>query len=518
MQDSCILKQTNTGHDIPPELIRPPGSPWITPPARKRRRRRERRQKRGCRSGLRARLSRQPHKPSLPSLFITNARSLPNKIEELELTISTQKNIQDCCVMVITETWLTPTIPAEAIKLAGRIAHRADRTSDSGKSRGGGLCVYTNTNWCTNAVTTDTYCSPDVEYLSVRCRPFYLPREFTVIIITAVYIPPDANTKTALDSLLTAISTQQRDHPDGVYVIAGDFNKANLKTVLPKFHQHVHCPTRGSNTLDHVYSNIKHGFKASPLPHLGQSDHISLFLTPAYRPRICTSGPTVKTIQVWPEGASEQLQDCFSDTDWSIFEEDNIDIYASSVLFYIKCCMENITTTKQIRVFPNNKPWMNRGVRLLLKTRKTAFHSGDVQRYKTARANLKRGIKDAKAAYKQKIEDLFSSSDPRQAWQGIRHITRQNNNSSTTSGSALEAEQLNRFFARFEVEGMTTTSPAPDTNSQTLVLQAADVIRPLRRINTRKAAGPDGVPGRVFRDCAAELGEVFTNIFNLSLS
>ena len=302
MQDSCILKQTNTGHDIPPELIRPPGSPWITPPARKRRRRRERRQKRGCRSGLRARLSRQPHKPSLPSLFITNARLLPNKIEELELTISTQKNIQDCCVMVITETWLTPTIPAEAIKLAGRIAHRADRTSESGKSRGGGLCVYTNTNWCTNAVTTDTYCSPDVEYLSVRCRPFYLPREFTVIIITAVYIPPDANTKTALDSLLTAISTQQRDHPDGVYVIAGDFNKANLKTVLPKFHQHVHCPTRGSNTLDHVYSNIKHGFKASPLPHLGQSDHISLFLTPAYRPCICTSGPTVKVIQVLARG------------------------------------------------------------------------------------------------------------------------------------------------------------------------------------------------------------------------
>ena len=88
--------------------------------------------------------------------------------------------------------------------------------------------------------------------------------------------------------------------------------------------------------------------------------------------------------------------------------------------------MENITTTKQIRVFPNNKPWMNRGVRLLLKTRNTAFHSGDVQRYKTARANLKRGIMDAKAAYKQKIEDLFSSSDPRRAWQGIRHIRNYN--------------------------------------------------------------------------------------------
>lgn len=56
-------------------------------------------------------------------------------------TISTWKNIQDCCVMVITEKWLNPIIPAEAIELADRTAHRADRTSDSGKSRGGGLCV-----------------------------------------------------------------------------------------------------------------------------------------------------------------------------------------------------------------------------------------------------------------------------------------------------------------------------------------------------------------------------------------
>ncbi len=33
----------------------------------------------------------------------------------------------------------------------------------------------------------------------------------------------------------------------------------------------------------------------------------------------------------------------------------------------------------------------------------------------------------------------------------------------------------------------------------------------------RKATGPDGIPGRVLRDCPAELGEVFTDILNLSL-
>lgn len=37
-------------------------------------------------------------------------------------------------------------------------------------------------------------------------------------------------------------------------------------------------------------------------------------------------------------------------------------------------------------------------------------------------------------------------------------------------------------------------------------------------INTRKAAGPDGVLGRGLKDSADELAEVFTTIYNMSLS
>lgn len=60
--------------------------------------------------------------------------------------------------------------------------------------------------------------------------------------------------------------------------------------------------------------------------------------------------------------------------------------------------MDNITTTKQIRAFPNNKPWMTRNVQLRLKARNTAFRSADKPNYSDARANLKRGIRDAKAS------------------------------------------------------------------------------------------------------------------------
>lgn len=68
----------------------------------------------------------------------------------------------------------------------------------------------------------------------------------------AVYIPPSANTKLALDVLLSATNKLQTVYPDAIFIIAGDFNQANLKTVLSKFYQFVTCPTRGQNVLDHV--------------------------------------------------------------------------------------------------------------------------------------------------------------------------------------------------------------------------------------------------------------------------
>lgn len=104
------------------------------------------------------------------------------------------------------------------------------------------------------------------------------------MVVTAVNIPPDANISSALGHLYKTVNKQQRAYPDGVHIIAGDFNRACLRTVLPEFTQYVKCSTRGSNTLDHVYSNIKNAYRDVPFPHLGLSDHISLFLIPAYIP------------------------------------------------------------------------------------------------------------------------------------------------------------------------------------------------------------------------------------------
>ena len=51
-----------------------------------------------------------------------------------------------------------------------------------------------------------------------------------------------------------------------------------------------------------------------------------------------------------------------------------------------------------------------------------------------------------------------------------------------------------------------------------IMISTADVSKTFKQVNIQKAAGPDGLPGRVLRACADQLASIFTDIFNLSLS
>lgn len=147
-------------------------SGWIVIGAVRRRRwKRDRKQERGSRSGLLARLRKDPHRPPLLSMFLTNPWSQNNKMDVLELLMDANRYIRGCCLLVISESWR----PEQG----------------SGKSRGGGLCIYVHGDWSKDSLITHKHCSPDLESLSVKCRPFYLPRELTAVLVTAACIPPD---------------------------------------------------------------------------------------------------------------------------------------------------------------------------------------------------------------------------------------------------------------------------------------------------------------------------------------
>lgn len=239
--------------------------------------------------------------------------------------------------------------------------------------------MYVYEDWCTNSRSIGDHCSRDLESMSVVCRPFYLPRELTVVTIMA---------NIALSHLQANLQKLQRTYPDGAHIVAGDFNHACLKSVLPNYVQHVNCATRTENTLDCVSTNIKNAYRAVPLPHLGLSDHLSLLMIPAYTPLRRKTQPTKRTIKTWPDDALTMLQDCFEQTLWDTFKQEDLSAYTETVLSYIKTCADNVAVEKHLQQFPNQKPWMTGEVKALLRNRNTAFRSGDQDLYSSARADL----------------------------------------------------------------------------------------------------------------------------------
>ncbi|KAI3370508.1 hypothetical protein L3Q82_025269 [Scortum barcoo] len=139
--------------------------------------------------------------------------------------------------------------------------------------------------------------------MTVKCRPHYLPREFTAVFVTAVYIPPGAKANEALKELNNNISSAlQHKHPGGVLRGCGGFQP-----------------------------------RLFPAPQ----------------------------------------------TDWQIFREAavregevDLEDYTSAVLGYISKCTEDVTSTRTVTEYPNQKPWLNAEVRsLLAKARDAAFRS-----------------------------------------------------------------------------------------------------------------------------------------------
>lgn len=55
--------------------------------------------------------------------------------------------------------------------VSGSQLHRADRNATlSGKKKGGGICFYINSNWCSDVAVLKQHCCPDLEFLFIVLR------------------------------------------------------------------------------------------------------------------------------------------------------------------------------------------------------------------------------------------------------------------------------------------------------------------------------------------------------------
>ncbi|XP_071959521.1 uncharacterized protein [Antedon mediterranea] len=412
--------------------------------------------KRGKGGGIRKRLRKRKSKPPLPSMILGNVRSLSNKIDELRACSKHMFEYREASVMCFIETWLNNNIIDSELVLSNFELARADRTVESGKKRGGGVCFYINKAWCSNWRIREQLCTPDIELLTISARPFYLPREFFLIFLTVCYIHPNANIDNASETISSTVHRYETMAPDAPQIILGDFNKCTLKDVLPTYEQAISVETRGSATLDLCYCNVKNAYTSKICSKLGNSDHNNIHIMPKYKTKLKQSKPVVIQQQLWSTEVVEKLRGCLACTDWDIMldVDDTLDVRVSTISAYISFCVDMVIPKVTKKIYANEKPWISNQLRKLLQDKRIAHRGKDTPKILVT---------------KNENEDTE-----------IRE-----NETSLVNNAVINVVDVRNVFAK---------------------------------VKPGKSTGPDGIGNRVIKYCNQELAPIYTKLFNESLA
>ena len=108
--------------------------------------------------------------------MIGKVQSMANKLNELFACVKYRHEYRTCSMMCYTETWLTDAVRDSHVNIDGFSLFSGDRTKDSCKKIGGGLCLFVNLKWChqNNMAQKHKVCMPNVEMLTVSVRPYYI--------------------------------------------------------------------------------------------------------------------------------------------------------------------------------------------------------------------------------------------------------------------------------------------------------------------------------------------------------
>ena len=373
-----------------------------------------------------------------------------NKLDELEALVST-KQLENCCCLAITETWLDASHSDKFISLPGYSTVRADRdTNKANKQCGGGLLLYINDNWANNFILVSTHIEPHLEIMVVKVRPFWLPREIACVLLILVYCPvfdkpSHANVKDVVAKLHNTIEKYEQDNPNAAIITLGDFNSASIK--LRRYKQYVSCTTRQNKTLDKLYALHSYRYKSYKQPQLGNSDHHSVLLLP-YNHRLTDhrTKPRKITKQLWSDDNIKTLQSCLDDTDWSVFlQNPSVSVQTEEITDYLLYCIQQNIPSKTVNQH-HDKPWMNGKIRRLLSQRHEALTDQDDVTYQATQQQIQREIRYAKQLMGRQVDEKFQS-DTKSAWNMLKSLLKLKDKHVECS---VDVDMLNRFFARFE--------------------------------------------------------------------
>ena len=138
---------------------------------------------------------------------------------------------------------------------------------------------------------------------------------------------------------------------------------------------------------------------------------------------------------------------------------------------------------------------------------------------KMKQAELDKQILKCKLQFRDKVKNLFASQDTRQAWQGLQKMGgyQQDKPKANITDPKKFAEELNSFYCRFDKDNFQDLHQELRdtlTNGEiTTSISVEETRQCFKKLNKRKASGPDKVPSYILKACADELAFIYHHIF-----
>ena len=467
---------------------------------------------RGCRS----KKLRDRHYYDFPTITLTNARSLCNKMSEFDHFLSTHK-VDIACV---SETWFKPS-GAEFYNCEGYTMFSKSRETQ----QGGGVAAYVSIRIPTRQLNIQV--PPNLECLWLHIRPHLLPRSVSCIILAVLYNPPlSQNEDNLLDHLVYTTDLLRQRYPDCGIVITGDFN--TLKPQPLVYHLGLkqvvtfRTQVRSTNILDRIYTNIASKYQV-PIerPPLGASDHVNII----WRPQLNAPAPaphhTPRFFRPLTDTNVSRFTQMFDSLPLGII--DNIPDPSNKVNFLqqiLQFAYTNSCPERMSKMSHNDKPWMTPQIKSLLRIKRVTFNRfGTNSQYKKIRNKLAATIKRSKKQFYRKKVEVLHGKNPRLWHRHVKQICG-NTISSPAFLQSNNPTDINKHFA-------TICSSLPPLNHNSIstslvekdlpVISTHDLYRCILRLDERKALHPNDIPTRLIKAIAFSLSIPLAKIMNTCL-
>ena len=409
---------------------------------------------------------------------------------------------------IVSETWLKPTIPSQAICPHGFTVIRKDRPHDR---QGGGVAVFCKNDWKLESL--EEFSNP------YECLWTKITTNNSIFYLLAIYHPPSPEYQSSdlLDFLTDLCERLLSLEPNAKLIIAGDINQLGIKPLL-NYHslvQIVNVPTRGQKILDVFITNVPNFWnKAKAIKSLVRSDHLAVLLKPVVK--VKATRKTVEFRDLREHNKLKMLRK-MDDFQWDTITNGTTCPNEMINNFYNKKwpifdeCFPVIKT----RVSSRDPPFLSPIVKHLLKLRKNAVNKRDNECSHRLQEKINKLIRvNQLKAVKQ--ENKIRDRGSKRWWSLVNKITGRGN--SEVPLSHIDPKVINEHFQTINTDP-DYVAPQPlhiPDGTRVPELSVYSVCKLLLK-QKRTTSGPDELPYWFWNTYAYDIAPVITTIFNTSI-